>query len=119
MDELLQPLKRKSDYVRIRNISRWLIFSGINIFQIVLCFAILMKSYGYQFSKTILDWETALYQSILTFTTLGYGEYVPICNGTKFLVIFELAAFILIIGFKLPIAINVIKVKLVEIKECV
>jgi len=117
MDELLQPLKRKSDYVRIRSISRWLIFSGINIFQIVICFAILMKSYGYQFSKTILNWETALYQSILTFTTLGYGEYVPICNGTKFLVIFELVAFILIIGFKLPMAINVIKVKVVEIKE--
>ncbi len=117
LDELLQPIKLGSNYIRIRSISRWLILAGVNIFQIILCFAILIKLYGNQYCPEIQEWKTAIYQSILTFTTLGYGDYRPISEISKFLVFFQLSFFLLILGFKLPVAISVIKVKVIDIEE--
>ena len=116
-DELLEPIKREAGYVPIRNASRWLILTGINVFQIILCFSILINSYGYQFvgdCGSINEWDTALYQSFVTFTTLGYGEYVPICLKSRTIVIAEVCFFLLMIGFKLPMAISVIKVRVKE-----
>jgi len=114
IDELLQPIKRSGGYIRIKNVSRWLLLTGVNILQIILCFAILIKSYGYQFvnnTKTITDGLTAFYQSLVTFTTLGYGDYVPTTPKAKLIVIFEVIFFLIMIGFKLPMAVSIIKVK--------
>jgi hypothetical protein len=115
MDELLQPTSK--GYVSIKDRSRWLIFTGINIGQVIICFAVLIKSYGDLFNPIIIDWVTALYQSILTITTLGYGEYVPTCNNSKFIVILELTFFLFMIGIKLPMAVSVLKVKIIENKS--
>jgi hypothetical protein len=117
LDELLQPIKLDSNYIRIRSISRWLILAGVNILQVILCFAILIKLYGNQYYPEIQEWKTALYQSILIFTTLGYGDYRPISVISKILVFFQLSFFLLILGFKLPVAISVIKVKVIDIEE--
>jgi hypothetical protein len=77
----------------------------------VLCFAILFLYSGLQFNPSISDPVTALYQSALTFTTLGYGEITPVSNIAKWIVIFELAFFILFIGLKFPVAISMFRVK--------
>ena len=55
MDEFFHPIKLQTDYIRIRNITRWLILAGINVLQVILCFAILIKSYALQFDSCVFQ----------------------------------------------------------------
>jgi hypothetical protein len=109
------PLIHKSTdaplLIEIHNPLRWLILAIVNVVQVGICFAILFLYSGSQFCPTIDDPLTALYQSALTFATLGYGEITPISGAGKWIVVSELAFFILFIGLKLPIAISLFKVK--------
>jgi len=101
----------KGGYLLIRNRIRWLLLVPLNVGQIILCFAILLLYYGDQFKPQISDPLTALYQSALTFTTLGYGDFTPKASAGQIIVSLELAFFILFLGIKLPIAISVIRIK--------
>jgi hypothetical protein len=98
-------------HISVKDSLRWLILAILNVLQMVLCFAILFLYSGLQFNPSISDPVTALYQSALTFTTLGYGEITPVSNIAKWIVIFELAFFILFIGLKFPVAISMFRVK--------
>lgn len=97
---------RTQGTIIVRNLRRYLIIALLHAITIIVCFAMLLLYFGEQFDPEISDHITALYQSALTFTTLGYGDIKPVENSTigRVLVIFELAFFILFLGVKLPIA---------------
>jgi hypothetical protein len=84
-------------FLPTRNPERWVILNLINIFEIVMCYAVLYLNFGNYFREKIGDPITAIYQSILTFTTLGYGEITPKNTLSKIIVITQLGFFILIV----------------------
>jgi len=114
-DLIINPLSNKVTkgkyYIEVENPIRWLVLTIINIGQAIFCFAIIFLVFGNQFNPTIRDSITAIYQSILTFTTLGYGDIKPACNFGKLIVIFELIFFLIFITLKLPIVLSVFSVK--------
>jgi Ion channel len=67
-----------------------------NAFEIVNCFAVLILRFGHEWEPDITNPITALYQSTLTFITLGYGEIHPEtgCVVSQLLVIAELWSFV-------------------------
>ncbi len=114
-DLIVAPQKyyddHEGEYILVRSGLRWLLIAPIQAYSIIICFAIMLLFYGNQFNPIISDPLTALYQSALTFTTLGYGDITPICWKGKFLVVFELMFLFLFICIKLPIAASVLRVK--------
>jgi hypothetical protein len=101
----------QGSYTKVYDKTRWLILAVANIFQVILCFGVLSRYYGYQFQPQILDPWSAVYFSIVTFLTLGYGDIVPTCVQTRVLVIIEMVLFLAFLIIKLPIAISVMRVK--------
>lgn len=97
-------------YIYIRSRIRWLLIVPVHACVIVISFAMIYFYFGSQFYPEISDSYTALYQSALTFTTLGYGDIKPICALGKKIVVYELFYFFIFIGIKLPIAVSVIRV---------
>ena len=89
-------------FLPTRNPERWVILILINIFEIVMCYAALYLKFGNCFCQKIDDPITAIYQSILTFTTLGYGEITPQNAISKIIVITQLGFFILIVLLVAP-----------------
>lgn len=98
-------------YVEVHNATRWLLMAAINVVEVILGFAVLALYYGDQFKPAILDSLSAVYFSAVTFFTLGYGDVLPKCSGTKILVCFELLAFLTFLLLKVPMAISVMRVK--------
>lgn len=105
---------KEGGYIYIRSRIRWLLVVPIHACVIVTCFALIYFFYGNQFSPEINDAWTAIYQSALTFTTLGYGDIQPTCILARKMVIYELFYFFIFIGIKLPIAVSVIRVHRVQ-----
>jgi hypothetical protein len=108
---VINKFQKCSYFIEIRNPVRWLLLSTINIAQIVLSFGLLFLVYGVQFEPQITDSTTAIYQSLITFTTLGYGEIIPVCNFGKKIVILELSYFLLFLVLKLPAVLSAFEVK--------
>jgi hypothetical protein len=102
---------REGGYIPIRDRLRWLLLVPLNVVEVVLCFAIFLLYYGNQFKPVIADSLTALYQSALTFTTLGYGDFTPTGRAGQIVVSLELVFFMVFLAVKLPIAISVIRIK--------
>jgi hypothetical protein len=107
----IQNIDDKGSFISIDSPSRWLLTSLINVFMVVAAFAILFLEYGIQFQPRIVDTMTALYFSVVTFTTLGYGDIHPLCATGKGLVIVELSYFLFFLAVKLPIAVSVIRIE--------
>ena len=102
---------KKGGYIKVRGRTRWLHMAALNVIEVLTCFAILMLYFGSEFEPCILDPITAFYQSILTFTTLGYGD-IRASGGTgQIIVIWELIFFLIFLAIKVPIAVSVIRVK--------
>ena len=113
-DVVLAPQKYRDEnggYILVRSRLRWLLIAPLQAYTIIVCFAILLLHFGQHFDPKIIDKTTALYQSALTFTTLGYGDIKPVDALSKAIVIIELLFFFLFIGIKLPIAASVVRVK--------
>lgn len=108
----------KGEYIEIRNRPRWLILALLGAIQIILAFAILIKSNSTDFEVNKghppLDSVGAVYQSTLTFTTLGYGEITPTTPFGRFLVTAELIYFLLFLSVRLPVAVAVARVKIAK-----
>jgi len=112
VNQLINKRTKCEYFVEVRNPIRWLLLTIINIGQGVFCFALIFFVFGNAFCPAIRDSITAIYQSILTFTTLGYGEITPTSSSGKIIVIFELAFFMIFITLKLPVVLSVFRIKL-------
>ncbi len=97
--------------ISIGNPSRWLLATLLNVILVILSFSILFLYYGNQFEPKVTDSVTALYMSIQTLTTLGYGDIFPVCSIGKKLVFCEILFSLFILTIKIPIAVSVIKSK--------
>jgi hypothetical protein len=89
---------------------RSLIIVLINFYECVTCFAILYLRSGSIQSSTsaVLDSPfTAFYYSLVTMTTLGYGDYVPTSTIGRALVVGQLTTVIVFLIFLLPALISV------------
>lgn len=98
-------------YVVARNVSRWVILTFINIFEIIQCFAVLYLFWGHGFSKEITDPLSAFYHSIMTMTTLGYGHYCAESGMAKILVICQLIYFLMFILLVVPTVFSTVRAK--------
>lgn len=113
-DLIIAPQIHRDDeggFILIRHRRRWLLLAFSNAIQIVASFAMIFLYYGKQFEPYIKDPVTAIYQSALTFSTLGYGEIKPICTEGKIIVSIELFYFLFFLVGKLPTAVSVIRIR--------
>lgn len=103
----------KGHYIIIeaRNVERWVILNIANICEIILCYSALYLFWGQDFEKDIINPITAIYQSFLTLTTLGYGEIHADGYISKLLVISQLAYFIVFILLVAPLVFSSIRAK--------
>jgi hypothetical protein len=119
----ITPNRERDGELRKFVSSRWryMLHTILTAAQVVLGFAVLFRHYGQQFvydvgngaTSGIEDGLTALYQSFLTLTTLGYGEIHPDpgCWEGKAIVVWELALFIILLVVRMPMAIGLSYVK--------
>lgn len=113
-DAVYSPLKnsdQEGGFISIRNRPRWMVLAYLALVQVALCFAILFLAWGTDFRPPITDPVTALYQSAVTLTTLGYGDILPGSPAGKKLVVAELFFFLAFLGVRLPLAVSVLRVK--------
>jgi len=101
----------KGDFILVRDVSRWIILVLLNVAEIVLYFGVLYFRIGDEFCKRITDRLTAIYQSLLTFATLGYGEIHPVTPLAKILVMFQLVYFIIFVVLVVPRVFSAVRVK--------
>jgi hypothetical protein len=76
-----------------------------------LCFATLNLAQGAAWRPEITDSLTALYHTVVTITTLGYGDIHPISDTAKWLVIAQLGYFMLFAFLVFPIALTAFRTK--------
>lgn len=101
-------------YILVQDPIRWMLMVPLTLLQVVLCHGILFLSAGARFGPhPITDPVSALYQSLVTFTSLGYGDYIPNAGDTvaKLIVISELSFFLLFLAIKLPLALSIVRVR--------
>ena len=100
-------------YIHVRDVTRWVTLVLLNMLEIVVGFAIIYLYIGTEFSEEISNAVTALYQSALTFTTLGYGEIRPIPESdvAKIVVTLQLFYFVFFLLFKAPIIFSAVRAR--------
>jgi hypothetical protein len=101
----------QGNFIESGLIGRWVFLLFINLFEIIACFAIIMANWGNSFSRCIVDPLTAFYQSILTITTLGYGEIHAVGDAAKIIVIAQLFYFLIFGLLLLPQVFSSMRVK--------
>jgi len=103
-------------YLFARNLNRWILLVLMNVAEITVAFALLYLRIGGQFRTSsfpggIDSCAAALYQSLLTLTTLGYGELYPATTLARILVMFQLVYFVLFILLVVPAVLSGIRVR--------
>ena len=100
---------------------RSLVIAVVNFYEIVVGFAVL-----YLYTGCIVQAGTpnplpgagaAFYYSLVTMTTLGYGEYVPLNNVGRVLVVAQLTTTIIFLLFLLPALVSVFSSRLTRDSE--
>jgi hypothetical protein len=102
--------------VPIRGRRRWMLATLPTAAHVVLCFSILYYNLGEYFTPRIESWVTALYVSVVTFSTLGYGDIHP-NHGLLWghvLVISEMALFLLLVVIRVPMAVSMLRMQDLE-----
>lgn len=116
-DLVLSPLiygDNSGPFVGVREPRRWVILAPIGLIPVIFAFAVLYLFYGCCFKDPILEPLQAVYFSMVTLTTLGYGDVHPVNDTGRLLVVAELGFFLLFLAIKLPIAVSVLRVKSVS-----
>jgi voltage-gated potassium channel Kch len=100
----------------LRSLNRSLILLLINYLELIVAFAVLYlqtESIGAE-KMAVTDWGQALYFSLVTISTLGYGDFTPLRPAGEWLVVAEtilgFVLVVLVIGAFLP--------GLRELKKC-
>jgi hypothetical protein len=77
----------KSPLVPIRSI----LLTLLNVVNVTLAFAVLYAGQAHSFKEHPLTFGTAIYFSVVTITTVGYGDIVPVHHWAKITVAAQLA----------------------------
>ncbi len=100
----------------VRGRKRWMLATLPTVAHVILCFAILFLWLGDHFTPGIDNWLRAIYASVTTFSTLGYGDIRPV-HGSRWgmaLVICEQSLFLFVVVIRVPMAISMMRVRDVE-----
>ena len=85
----------------LKSLNRSLVSLFINYLEIIFGFAslyLVTDSVGYNLDLSLSSWVDALYFSVITITTLGYGDIKPIAELGKWLTLLEtMMGFILVV----------------------
>lgn len=91
---------------RLASVRRSYITTMINFAEIVLAFAILYLAYGHiMYDKSgiqVTDELTAVYFSLVTMVTLGYGEFIPMDAKSRIIVIAHIATIVIFLFAIIP-----------------
>ena len=68
----------------------------------LLCIILLIGVFGYK-AISHYSWVDALYMTVITMTTVGFGEVVPLDDTSKIFTIFLILASVVIVGYALSI----------------
>ena len=98
-------------YIYYSDIGRLSILLLLNIYEIIINFSVFYFKCGNQFVKNICDRLSAFYFSIVTMTTLGYGEIRPNCRFSQIIIILHLSYFIIFVLFIAPRIFSGIRVR--------
>jgi hypothetical protein len=98
-------------YIPVGNARSWAVMTLVMFVNAALCFATLNLAQGTTWRPRIADSPTALYHTVVTITTLGYGDIHPISDAAKWLVIAQLCYFMLFAFLVFPIALTAFRTK--------
>jgi voltage-gated potassium channel Kch len=82
--------------------------------EVILCFAIVYLNIGGSegvFNQKIENWVTALYYSMVTFASLGYGDILPLTEPAKLVVMAQIFFLLMFLALRLPLAVSVLRVQ--------
>ena len=79
-----------------RSYRRSMLLMFLDYFQIVLCFAVLYSSGNY-LNHPLNHWFDAIYFSVITSATVGYGDFHPVTAHGKFLVTAQISVFFIVV----------------------
>lgn len=72
---------------KVQSFSRSLILIFINYFEITVWFAILYRNFGLMFNENLISPLKALYFSLATATTVGYGDITPLRSSDSCIIL--------------------------------
>jgi len=101
----------EGEYIPHRGFRRWIICALINLATTVVAFASAYYRFGNEFNPSIAGRMTALYYSVVTMTTLGYGDIKPATEWGQGLVVVQLAFFVLYVLLMLPMVLSAVRAK--------
>lgn len=100
-----------SYYTLVGNLNSWLLMIVIKWLDMIVCFSVLALYLKDEWNAKILGPLDALYATIVTMMTLGYGDFHPQSDSTKILVITELLCFIAYVLLVVPVVAASIKTR--------
>lgn len=109
-DVIISPLAEGDDHFT-SNPPRWLLLNLVDTMIVPVAFAALFLYCGRHFTPAIDGAMTAIYQSTLTFTTLGYGDIHPVDSVGRLIVTVELMFFLTFVLIRVPLAVSVLKTR--------
>lgn len=69
---------------------------------VLLVFMLLIGVFGYRYISNY-SWVDALYMTVITMTTVGFGEVIPLDDTSKIFTIFLILASVIIVGYALSV----------------
>ena len=69
---------------------------------ILLVFIMLIGVFGYRFISDY-SWVDALYMTVITMTTVGFGEVMPLDDQSKIFTIFLILTSVVIVGYAIKV----------------
>lgn len=90
-------------YTLLGNLNSWLIMIFLKWLDMILCFSVLTLYLGDHWNKAVETPLNALYITVVTMLTLGYGDFHPADYQTRILVIGKLLCFLIYLLLVFPI----------------
>lgn len=90
-------------YTLLGNLNSWLIMIFLKWLDMILCFSALTLYLGDHWNKAVETPLNALYITVVTMLTLGYGDFHPADHQTRILVIGKLLCFLIYLLLVFPI----------------
>lgn len=100
-----------SFYVLVGNLNSWMLMTFIMWIDLLICFSMLNYFWGADWCASIETPLSALYHTVVTMTTLGFGDVTPIADSARLLVLSQSLVFILFVLFILPVVISSIQTR--------